>query len=82
MLKCFYDTSTDTAVRSACCGSFVGNDLGVLDARYRETRWRRRFTWFGPPERNILCPRKILCCIAIGRLKALVVVEVILRHFP
>jgi hypothetical protein len=28
--------------------------------------------WFGPPERNTLRPRAILCCIAIGSLKALV----------
>jgi hypothetical protein len=29
--------------------------------------------WFGPPERNNLRPREILCCIAVKSLKVSVV---------
>jgi hypothetical protein len=41
MSKWFYETSTGTATRAIHGGSFVGEGLGVSDARYRGTRWRR-----------------------------------------
>jgi hypothetical protein len=73
MSKWFYDTFTGTATRAARCGSFVREGLGVSDVSYGGTRWRRGFTWFGPPERNTLHPQEILCCIAVRSLKASVV---------
>jgi hypothetical protein len=71
--KWFYDTSTGTATRAPCYDSFVGEDLGISDVSYRGTWWRRGFTWFRLPERNTLRPQAILCCIAVGSLKASVV---------
>jgi hypothetical protein len=38
-------------------GSFVGGAQIVQGVGYQGIRWTRRFTWFGPPERNTLCPR-------------------------
>jgi hypothetical protein len=56
--KWFCDTSTGAAIGAARCGSFVGGGFGLLVARYGWTQWTRRFTWFGPPERNTLRPRE------------------------
>jgi hypothetical protein len=64
--KWFYDTSTGTATRAACCGSFVGEDLGVSDVlSYGGTQWRREFMWFGTPERNTLHPRENRCVVVL-----------------
>jgi hypothetical protein len=38
-----------------------------LVASYEGIRWTQRFTWFGPPERNNLCPRVngvVLLCLS------------------
>jgi hypothetical protein len=42
MSKWFYDTSTGTAMTTACCDSFVGEGLGLSYVSYWGTRWRRR----------------------------------------
>jgi hypothetical protein len=42
MSKWFYDTSTDTVMKVAPCGSFVGEGLGLSDVNYGGTRWRRK----------------------------------------
>jgi hypothetical protein len=49
------------------CGSFVGGGFGLLVASYEGIRWTRGFTWFGPPERNIVRPRAkgvVLLCLS------------------
>jgi hypothetical protein len=55
--KWFYDTSTGAATGAARCGSFVGGAQIAWGVGYPGIRWTRRFTWFGPPERNTLRPR-------------------------
>jgi hypothetical protein len=55
--KWFYDTSTGAATGAARCGSFVGGAQIARGVGYPGIRWTRRFTWFGPPERNTLRPR-------------------------
>jgi hypothetical protein len=54
--KWFYDTSTGAATGAARCGSFVGGSQIARGVGYPGIRWTRRFTWFGPPERNTLRP--------------------------
>jgi hypothetical protein len=72
MSKWFYDISIGTATRAAHCGSFIGEGLGVSDAlSYGGTGWRWGFTWFGPPERNILRLREnwrvvVLLCVELA----------------
>jgi hypothetical protein len=39
------------------CGSFVGGAQIARGVSYQGTWRTRRFTWFGPPERNTLRPR-------------------------
>jgi hypothetical protein len=39
------------------CSSFVGRAQIAQGVGYPGIRWTRRFTWFGPPERNTLRPR-------------------------
>jgi hypothetical protein len=55
--KWFYDTSTGAATGAARCGSFVRGAQIARGVGYPGIRWTRRFTWFGPPERNTLRPR-------------------------
>jgi hypothetical protein len=57
MSKWFYDTYIGAATGAARCGSFVGGAQITRGVGYPGMRWTRRFTWFGPPERNTLCPR-------------------------
>jgi hypothetical protein len=57
LLKWFYDTSTGAATGAARCGSFIGGAQIARGVGYPGIRWTRRFTWFGPPERNTLRPR-------------------------
>jgi hypothetical protein len=61
LLKWFNDTSPDIATRAARGGSLIGG-VKTLHAQARWTRW---FTWFKPPERNTLHPRKNESCIAV-----------------
>jgi hypothetical protein len=64
--KWFYDTSTGAATGAARCGSFVGGAQIARGVGYPGIRWTRRFTWFGPPERNTLRPRVngvVLLCL-------------------
>jgi hypothetical protein len=56
--KWFYDTSTSSATGAGRCGSFVGGGCRLLVTSYGWTWWIRRFTWFGPLERNTLRPRE------------------------
>jgi hypothetical protein len=42
LLKWFYDIFTGTAMRAACCDSFVGEDLDLSDVSYGGTRWRQK----------------------------------------
>jgi hypothetical protein len=49
------------------CGSFVGGAQVARGVGYQGTQWTRRFTWFGPPERNTLRPRVkgvVLLCLS------------------
>jgi hypothetical protein len=49
------------------CGSFVGGAQIAQGVGYQGIRWTRRFTWFGPPERNTLRPRVkgvVLLCLS------------------
>jgi hypothetical protein len=49
------------------CGSFDGGAQIALGVGYQGIRWTRRFTWFGPPERNTLRPRVkgvVLLCLS------------------
>jgi hypothetical protein len=49
------------------CGSFIGGAQIARGVGYPGIRWTRRFTWFGPPERNTLRPRAkgvILLCLS------------------
>jgi hypothetical protein len=65
--KWFYDTSTGAATGAARCGSFVGGAQIARRVGYPGIRWTRRFTWFGPPERNTLRPRVngvVLLCLS------------------
>jgi hypothetical protein len=39
------------------CGFFVGGAQFARGVGYQGIRWTRRFTWFGPSERNTLRPR-------------------------
>jgi hypothetical protein len=67
VLKWFYNTSTGAVTGAARCGSFVGGRFDLLVASYEGIRWTRGFTWFGPPERNILRPRVngvVLLCLS------------------
>jgi hypothetical protein len=48
-------------------GSFVGGAQIARGVGYPGIRWTRRFTWFGPPERNTLRPRVkgvVLLCLS------------------
>jgi hypothetical protein len=48
-------------------GSFVGGAQIARGVGYPGIRWTRRFTWFGPPERNNLRPRVkvvVLLCLS------------------
>jgi hypothetical protein len=69
--KCFYDTSTDIAMRAACYSSFIGDGLDLSDVSYKKHSGDERFTWFRPPERNTLRPREnenciAVCCLSVG----------------
>jgi hypothetical protein len=72
--KWFYDTSPGTTTRAACGGSLIGGTkaLNTQCVSYEGTRWTRGFTWFGPPERNTLCPREnesyciVVYCSSLG----------------
>jgi hypothetical protein len=69
MSKWFYDTFTGVVIGAVRCGSFVGEDFGLLVARIR---WTRAFMWFRPPERNTLRLRVngvVLLCLSV-RLKS------------
>jgi hypothetical protein len=57
MSKWFYDTSPGTATRAAYEDSLIGGTkaLYTQGVSYEGT-WR--VTWFGPPERNTLCPQE------------------------
>jgi hypothetical protein len=49
------------------CGSFIGRAQITREVGYQGTQWTRRFTWFGPPERNTLRPRAkgvVLLCLS------------------
>jgi hypothetical protein len=49
------------------CGSFIGGAQIARGVSYLGIRWTRRFTWFGPPERNTLRPRVrgvVLLCLS------------------
>jgi hypothetical protein len=49
------------------CGSFIGGAQIAQSVGYQGIRWTRRFTWFGPPERNTLRPRVneiVLLCLS------------------
>jgi hypothetical protein len=43
----------------------VGEDLSCSGSSYGWTWWTQRFTWFRPPERNILRSRRGVCCITM-----------------
>jgi hypothetical protein len=58
VLKLFYDTFTNTAVRTAYCVLL----LEGLRLSYAQARWTRVFIWFGPQKRNALYPRVMLYC--------------------
>jgi hypothetical protein len=65
--KWFYDTFTGAATGAARCGSFIGGAQIARGVGYLGIRWTRRFTWFGPPERNTLRPRVnvvVLLCLS------------------
>jgi hypothetical protein len=63
--KWFYDTSTGTATRAACCGSLLERAWLAQDVSYEGTWWIRGFTWFGPSECNTLRPWENRSCIAV-----------------
>jgi hypothetical protein len=65
MSKWFYDTSAGIATRAARCGSLLERAWLAQGVSYEGTWWTRGFTWFEPPERNILCPQGNESCIAV-----------------
>jgi hypothetical protein len=49
------------------CGSFIGGAQIAQGVGYQGIRWTRRFTWFGPLERNTLRPQVngvVLLCLS------------------
>jgi hypothetical protein len=65
MLKWFYDTSTSTATRAARCGSLLEGLRSLELADMEEVRWTQGFTWFGPPESNILRPWEMCALLCV-----------------